>query len=90
MSDFGFAPVMSIVAICYLIATALKLTPLDKKWLPLICGICGAILGYLGMSIIENYPAADPITAVGIGIVSGLAATGVHQIGKQLGGKNGS
>lgn len=27
--------------------------------------------------------------AAAIGIVSGLAATGVHQIGKQMGDKNG-
>lgn len=89
MVDLGFAPLMSIAVICYLIATALKLTPLDKKWLPLICGVCGGMLGYVGMFIIENYPATDPLTSVAIGIVSGLSATGFHQRGKQLVSKNG-
>ncbi len=31
-----------------------------------------------------EFPAADPITAVAVGIVSGLAATGADQIAKQL------
>ena len=33
-----------------------------------------------------EYPATDAITAVAVGIVSGLAATGANQIVKQLGG----
>jgi len=37
-----------------------------------------------------DYPAQDYITAVAVGIVSGLAATGVNQVYKQLtGGKEG-
>jgi peptidoglycan/LPS O-acetylase OafA/YrhL len=85
---FGFAPVMAITVICYLAAVLLKATPLDNKWLPVICGFCGAILGAIAMLIgMQGFPAADWLTAIAIGIVSGLAATGVHQIGKQLGGK---
>ena len=34
---------------------------------------------------IPDYPAGDPITAAAVGIVSGLAATGLHQAAKQLG-----
>ena len=37
------------------------------------------------MRIMPDFPATDYITAVAVGIVSGLAATGVNQIGKQLG-----
>ena len=33
---------------------------------------------------IPDYPAGDPITAAAVGIVSGLAATGLHQAAKQL------
>ncbi|HHU23446.1 MAG TPA: enolase [Clostridiales bacterium] len=83
--DFGFAPVMAITVICYLVATILKVTPLDHKWLPAICGFTGGLLGviakYIGM---PDFPAADWLSAIAIGMVSGLAATGAHQIGKQL------
>lgn len=84
-SDFGFAPVAAIVVICYLVAAALKATPMDNKWLPVICGVSGGILGVLGLMFMPEYPAQDWMTAVAVGIVSGLAATGVNQIHKQLG-----
>jgi ribonucleotide monophosphatase NagD (HAD superfamily) len=34
-----------------------------------------------------DFPATDVINALAIGIVSGLAATGINQITKQLGGE---
>ena len=37
---------------------------------------------YAGM---PEFPAADPITAAAVGVVSGLAATGINQAVKQLG-----
>ena len=36
------------------------------------------------MMIMPEFPATDYITAVAVGIVSGLAATGAHQAVKQL------
>lgn len=85
--DFGFAPIAAIVVICYLVAAALKATRLDNKWLPVICGVSGGILGAVALRTgMEAFPATDMLTAVAVGIVSGLAATGVNQIGKQLGG----
>jgi len=85
-NDLGFAPVAAIVVICYLVAAALKATPMDNKWLPVICGVCGGLLGALGLIIMPEYPAQDWMTAVAVGIVSGLAATGVNQVHKQLSG----
>jgi len=82
--DFGFAPIMAITVICYLIAQVIKATTMDNKWLPVICGIVGGALGILAMAIMPEYPAQDYITAVAIGIVSGLAATGANQVHKQL------
>jgi hypothetical protein len=83
--DFGFAPVIAITVICYLVATLLKATPLDHKWLPALCGVTGGLLGAIAFNIgMPNFPATDWLTAIAIGIVSGLAATGAHQIGKQL------
>jgi len=37
------------------------------------------------MYIMPDFAATDYISAVAVGIVSGLAATGVHQVAKQLG-----
>lgn len=82
--DFGLPSVAAIVVICFLAAQTVKNTPLDNKWLPVIAGAVGGVLGVPSMLLIEDFPATDPITAVAIGIVSGLAATGVHQIYKQL------
>ena len=83
--DFGIAGVAAITVIAYLIGSAVKATTLDNRWIPSICGTVGGILGVLAMRIMPDFPATDYITAVAVGIVSGLAATGINQIGKQLG-----
>lgn len=82
--DFGMTSVVAITVICYLAAQAIKATAMDNKWLPVICGVCGGILGVVGWRMMPGYPAEDVLTAIAVGIVSGLAATGVNQIGKQL------
>ena len=79
-----FATVAGIVVICFLIGMGVKASPLDDKWIPLIVGICGGILGVVGMLTMTEFPANNYIDAVAVGIASGLAATGVHQLGKQL------
>ncbi len=84
ITTLGFASVAGITVICYLAATAIKQTPLANKWLPTICGVLGGVLGAVGMQVIPDYPAADIITAIAVGIVSGLAATGINQGIKQL------
>ena len=85
--DLGIASVAAITVICYLVAEAVKATSLDNKWLPIISGVVGAILGNVGLLIMPDFPAEDYITATAVGIVSGLAATGAHQIYKQLKGE---
>lgn len=82
--DFGIASVAGITVICYLATMAVKATEVDNKWLPVICGLIGAVLGVVGMYYMPGYPATDIITAIAIGIVSGLAATGADQVYKQL------
>ncbi|MGE4548887.1 MAG: phage holin family protein [Intestinibacillus sp.] len=86
MEDLGFTAIPAITVICYLIARAVKATTIDNKWLPVICGVAGGLLGATALHVMQDYPASDPITAAAIGIVSGLAATGFHQIIKQMGG----
>ena len=85
--EFGIASVAGITVICYLAAQAVKATNLDNKWLPVICGVLGGILGVVGLYWIPEYPAQDIITAIAVGIMSGLAATGVNQVSKQLSGE---
>ena len=85
IASIGMASVACITAICYLAALAIKQTPLANKWLPTICGVLGALLGLAGYyGGMVDYPAADPLTALAVGIVSGLAATGADQVAKQL------
>lgn len=85
--EFGIASVAGITVICYLAAQAVKATNLNNKWLPVICGVLGGILGVVGLYWIPEYPAQDIITAIAVGIMSGLAATGVNQVYKQLSGE---
>ena len=85
--DFGIASVAAITVICYLAGQVVKATGIDNKWIPVICGVLGAILGPVALFIgVPDFPATDGLTAVAVGIVSGLAATGVNQLGKQLSG----
>ena len=84
---FGLATVTSIVVICYLVGEAVKLFTTNSKYLPVVCGILGGALGVLGMLSIADFPANDYLSAIAVGIVSGLAATGINQIFKQLGSK---
>lgn len=84
MEMLGMATVVGITVICYLFGLGVKLSPLDNKWIPLIVGIVGGALGALGMSAIPDYPAGNIIDAVAVGIASGLAATGLDQLTRQL------
>ena len=84
IASLGIASVAAITVVCYLIGMAVKASGLNDKWIPVIVGVSGLVLGIVGMFIIPDYPAKDYITAAAVGIVSGLAATGVNQITKQL------
>lgn len=85
LASFGVAGVAAITVICYLAATVLRQTPLENKWLPSFCGALGGALGLLALAArVPAYPAQDPLTALAVGIVSGLAATGTDQVIKQL------
>ena len=84
ISGFGIASVAVITVICYLIGMAVKATAIENKWIPIVVGVSGGILGVVGMLIMADFPATDYLTAVAVGIVSGLASTGVNQIAKQM------
>ena len=82
--DFGIASVAAITVICLLVAQGIKATSIDNKWLPVICGVLGGVLGVVGMYVMPDFPSNDIITSIAVGIVSGLAATGANQVYKQL------
>ena len=84
IGTLGIAGVAVITVICYLIGQAVKASGLENKWIPIIVGACGGVLGVAGMYLMADFPAQDYLTAVAVGIVSGLAATGVDQAAKQL------
>lgn len=85
METLGIASVASITVICYLLGISIKALNIDAKWIPLACGVLGLVLGVVGYVMgIPDYPAADYLTAAAVGIVSGLAATGIDQVFRQL------
>ncbi len=83
--DFSVvATVVAITVICYLIGQGAKLsTVIKNEAIPVIVGVCGGILGVIGMFVMPDFPANDILNAIAIGIVSGLASTGVNQLYKQ-------
>ena len=85
MDLLGIAAIPVITVICYGMAEVLKPTPLDNKWLPVICIILGAALGVVALyTSPELIPATDILSAIAIGIVSGGFATTINQTYRQL------
>lgn len=76
--------VAAITIVAYLIGEGVKLSPLDNRWIPLICGLCGGALGIAGMYLMADFPAGDLLSALAVGIASGLAATGMNELATQL------
>ena len=82
--DFGIASVAGITVICYLAGMACKASArLRNEVIPVVCGVAGQLGS--GRNVYHaGLPGQDVINAVAIGIVSGLAATGINQAVKQL------
>ena len=78
------ATVASITVICYLVGMTCKAYGRIDKWIPVIVGAVGAILGVVGLYTIEGFPATTVLDSISVGIASGLASTGANQIVKQL------
>ena len=78
--------VPAIMVVCYLIGMVVKLFG-DKadKFIPVICGVCGGIIGIVAFYTIPGFlDAANWLTALEVGIASGLSATGANQVYKQF------
>ena len=89
MADLGIVSVPVIVVLCLLIGKAWKTSArLDDKWIPVVCGASGLLFGVLiwitnGIYPVDWFGIGDPWMAAAVGIVSGFAATGLHQAVKQ-------
>ena len=88
MDFLDFAAVPAIVVIVYLAATVYKCFWSNEQALrkiPAFCGVLGLALGvgcfYLTPELLG---AGDVVTAAATGVVSGLAATGINQVWKQV------
>lgn len=91
MNDLGFIAFPAIVIICYLVGATLKAIGVEAldKFIPVICGFVGGILGVVVFKTIPGYiPADNWLMALAIGIVSGFASVGVNQVYKQFSGKD--
>ncbi len=86
MSDFGIPTVAAIVVICYAIGYVLKKTEKFKdNYIPVVMIILGAVLGVIAFFLAPNLiNAPDLISAAAIGFMSGMTATGVNQVYKQI------
>lgn len=88
--NFGIASVAAITVICYLVGMGCKASHhVSDELIPVIAGVVGAVLGVVGfVTNMPDFPATDVLTAIAVGIVSGLAATGVNQVAKQIAKSN--
>lgn len=84
LSMLGFTAIPAITVICFLLAQAAKAWGINTKWLPVLVGGIGGILGIVESVINPATITGGILAAIAIGIVSGLAATGAHQVYSQL------
>lgn len=84
IASLGVATVAGITVICLLVGIGVKASGIDNKWIPVIVGAAGLILGVIGLIVMPDFPAEDYLTAAAVGVASGFAATGVHQAFSQL------
>lgn len=92
MNFTEFTALPGIVVVVYLAAYFLKNMCRSERvcrMIPPICGALGMILGLVCFFTLPDcIPAGNWLTAAATGIVSGFAATGVHQTYKQIIGKD--
>lgn len=79
-----FLPIAAVVVICVLIGMYLKWRfegdERKSASIPWILALCGAALGIIAKFIMPEYAEYDILTALAVGIVSGLAAGGAYQV----------
>lgn len=78
--------VISIVVIVYVVAEAVKTTPIDNKFIPVIVSVAGAVVAVSAKATGQLFVNENWIDAISIGISSGLASVGLNQFKKQFRG----
>jgi hypothetical protein len=82
MSELMAFPAITVIA--WGIGEVAKALSIPNKYIPAIVSVVGGLLGLAGMAVVNGFPATDPLTAVAVGIISGLGSTGAHQVVHQL------
>ena len=82
----NFPTVAAFIVICYCVGFALKKTEKFKdNFIPVVMVFLGAALGVVSFYIAPGLVnAPDIISAVAIGFMSGMTATGINQLYKQI------
>lgn len=79
-----FAPIAAVVVVCVFVGMFLKwlFNANDRLTaaIPWILAATGGILGIIAKFIMPEYGDIDTLTAIAVGIVSGLASGGAYQI----------
>lgn len=89
MTELDFAGLGSyvvITAIALFIGYCFKtFDRFDNKYIPVVVGVAGVALGILAFYMhVPWFLAADPLQAAAEGLKSGVSATWLHQLYKQL------
>lgn len=84
-----FISIPIIVVICYLIGEIYKVIFKEKKeiykLIPVLLTLMGGVIGIVMHVVDQSYlKVTSIISALEIGLISGSASTGTHQILKQL------
>ena len=72
IAELGIEAIPVIVVIVFLAVEAVKATPIDNKWLPVIAGAFGGILGIVAMLVMPEFPATctSGVQAANKGVIS--------------------
>ena len=86
----SYITIPAIVVICYIVAKLFKLVFKRKtklyKGIPILVGVIGGIIGVVTY-VVDPTIIGTPLNilcASAVGIISGLASTGIHQAIKQI------
>lgn len=83
IADLG-TTCLAIVCVCLMVGMMVKnISVINDKWIPCIVAFVGAMLALIAFYTLPDF-ASDWLSAVQVGIASGLASTGLHQVVKQL------
>ncbi len=84
MSTGNLVTVLPIVIICYFAGICTKAFKPTEKYIQIISGFLGGLLGLLGYYTMADFPSDDLMTSFAIGIISGLTSSGFNKTVKNI------